>query len=396
MKKIFIILGLLLLLQNVCSAQTNVSFVYINGSNNNNAKMKNWFENGVAKLHPQIKKKIEKNKDMKTIYLKNGDFAINEKPVIFFWGDKSQKDIAFVEQQLELSKVFSPSMAFRVRELIAEYLHDAIWVQKPHHMLPIIDELNNVVKQEYKKGNEVVLYGYSAGTFITYEYLFNKLPYINLQDLFNNLTVPPEVRQYVASQPRKNTCISALAHAHIGIVSSAGKLLVDQNSNRLMNNYTNIDTSTEAVCAPVGAVQGIVNYASPLVLFYSDLADSDYEQTFYNKLMMKYIMENGLFWLTVNFREDPLGFPTTRNLTAQEMSKIAHIEIQDPKGFIYDNSSVWSRRWFLFAHTSYWNANRTFANAVAKSYVNGYKFQYDPEFQEKALKKLEKITPAEL
>ena len=52
MKKIFgIILGLILL-QSVCLAQTGISFVYINGSNNNDEKMSNWYIEGVQKLHP--------------------------------------------------------------------------------------------------------------------------------------------------------------------------------------------------------------------------------------------------------------------------------------------------------------------------------------------------------
>ena len=56
-----IILGLIIL-QNICFAQENVSFVYINGSNNNDVKMRNWYINGVNKLHPVMKKKFEKNK----------------------------------------------------------------------------------------------------------------------------------------------------------------------------------------------------------------------------------------------------------------------------------------------------------------------------------------------
>lgn len=64
MKKILgIILGLLML-QNVCLAQTGVSFVYINGSNNNDEKMRNWYIEGVQKLHPVMKKKFEKTKKL--------------------------------------------------------------------------------------------------------------------------------------------------------------------------------------------------------------------------------------------------------------------------------------------------------------------------------------------
>ena len=60
MKKILSFIFGLLIFQNICFAQ-EVSFVYINGSNNNDFKMKNWSEKGVAKLHPIMKKKFEKN-----------------------------------------------------------------------------------------------------------------------------------------------------------------------------------------------------------------------------------------------------------------------------------------------------------------------------------------------
>ena len=84
-------------------------------------------------------------------------------------------------------------------------------------------------------------------------------------------------------------------------------------------------------------------------------------------------------------REDPLGFPSTRNLTIDEIEKLANIEIENPRGFVYDNSSVWSKRSVLFAHTSYWSARKTFANAVVKAFSNGYRLQYDKEFQQKVL-----------
>ena len=104
MKKILgIILGLIIL-QNVCFAQTNVSFVYINGSNNNDAKMRNWYINGVGKLHPVMKKKFEKNKEIKKVFSDKPQYKINDNPVIFFWGDKSKKDLEFVQEQLDITK----------------------------------------------------------------------------------------------------------------------------------------------------------------------------------------------------------------------------------------------------------------------------------------------------
>ena len=389
MKKLLLGISALIIaisMQNFSFA-SDISFIYINGSNNNNEKMKNWFENGVKKLHPAMVDQFESNEQVRQLMLSREKLNIIDEPQIFFWGDMSKVDLDFVNKQLDLSKDFSPTVAFQVRRLITQYMHDAIWVQKTHHMLPIVKNLNDMVKDEYQKGRYTVLYGYSAGTFITYEYLVNTLPYINLEELFDNLKVEEDFKKFVKENPRKNTCISALADANIGVVSSGGKLVFNNDESSLKKNYLEIDSSTEKVCSPVGAVKGVVNFASPLVLFYSDLADPDYEQTYYNKLMLKYMMENGLFWLTVNFREDPLAFPSSRNLTYQEMEKIINLTFTDPKGFIYDNSGVWSWRPFFLAHTSYWSARKKFSKAVVKSFVEGYRYQYDTLYREKLLEK---------
>ena len=105
------------------------------------------------------------------------------------------------------------------------------------------------------------------------------------------------------------------------MVSEDGHLLFDKSEKRLMENYLKMDEATKEACTPKETVKGIVNFASPLVLFYSDLGDPEYELTYYNKLMLKYIIEQDLFWLTVNYREDPLGFPSSKNLTIDEISQ---------------------------------------------------------------------------
>ena len=93
--------------------------------------------------------------------------------------------------------------------------------------------------------------------------------------------------------------------------------------------------------------------------------------------MIRYILENGIFFLTVNFKEDPLGIQTNKNLKIGEIENILNINLNNPQGLIYDNSGVWSKRPFPMAHTSYWKAKNTFAKAIVDTFVNGYKFQYD-------------------
>ena len=385
MKKIFLTAFVFLLLQGIVCAQTGISFVYINGSNTNSEKSRSGFLKSVQKLHPIMKKQFEKNDRIAELFLKNGQYKINETPRIFFWGYNSEKDLLFVKQRLDISKVLGPTLAHQVRGILTAFLHDAIWIQKKHNMKKVLDELNEVIKDEYAKGNETVLYGYSAGSFITYEYFFNKLPYLNLEKLFDGLNASDNLKTYIKQNPKSDTCISALQTAGIGVVSEDGHLLFDRNEDNFKTNYDKLDIMTENYCMPQGAVKGIVNFASPLVLFYSDLADPDYDLTYYNKLMLKYIAENGLFLLTVNFREDPLGFPTSQNLTLSEISEITETDIVNPKGFVFDNSFVWGKRSCLVAHTSYWTTRKTFAKAVVKSYLYGYDFQYDEDFQRKVI-----------
>ena len=388
MKKILTILTLFLFTSTVLASDT-LSFIYINGSNNNDQKMKTWYENGVNKLHPVLRKKILKNRGIKKYFANLGGLEIKEEPVIFFWGYDSKNDLDFVKKQLEISKMVSSSGAYLVRNLITEFLHDAIWVQKPHNMQNVLEQLNELVKKETANGNSVMLYGYSAGTFVTYEYLFNKLRYVNLYELFKVLDVDDDMLNFVKNNPQNDTCVSALSYKGkgLGTMSYNGHLVLNKNTDWLKKNYLNMNELTELACAPEGKIAGIVNFASPLVLFYSDLADPDYEFNYYNKLMVKYILENGLYMMTVNFKEDPLGFPTSRNMTIADIEKRLNIQVENPTGVIYDNSGVWSKRMFPFAHTAYWSARGTFSNAITKSFVNAYKFQYNDKYQQKVLKK---------
>lgn len=389
MKKIFLTLFTLLLFGQCAIAQdTNLTFLYINGSNNNDTKMKDWYINGVNKLHPVMKKKFEKNAQIKK-WAKENKLVIEPTPQIFFWGYNSKTDLDFVKDRLNISKAFSSFLAYEVRSMLTQFMHDAIWVQKTHNMLPVIDKLNEEVKQQAAKGQNVILYGYSAGTFITYQYFLYKLPYIDIEKLFTTLNADEEIINFVKENPRKNTCLSALSYhkGNIGVITNTGNLVLNQNSEKLKENYLNIDEITEKYCAPEGYVRGVVNFASPIPLFYSDIADQNYELNYYNKYMTKYVLENGIYFLTVNFREDPLGFPSSKNLTIPQLEERLGLTIENPTGVIYDNSSVWSKRSAFLAHTSYWSARGVFSKAVVKSFVNGTKFHYDEEYQNKMINK---------
>ena len=387
MKKITVLLLLILLMQCSCFATTNLSFVYLNGSNNNNAKMRNWFLSGIKKFHPTLKNQIEKDKFTYEHLLNNGSYVIDENPTIFFWGDKSQNDLMFMKEKANLLRSISPIIAFFVRNTIADCLHDAIWVQKTHNMIPIIQDLDITIKNQTAQGKKVVLFGYSAGSFITMEYLFNKIPYLNIEEYLIDKGIDEDLLKFVRKNPRKNACLLSIVDSDVLDYSALGTTFINKNKEEFKKGYLKIDDYTNKYCAPEGSIIGVVNYASPIPLFYSDMADKNLESSKLTHLMYKYLIERDFFFLTVNYADDPLGFPNGVNYTNEEIQKMTNMTFENEEGFFYDYSRTLSWRTFAAAHTSYWKTRKRFSKAITKGYKEGYQFQFDEKYQQKMLKK---------
>lgn len=377
MKIIFAVLIILLnfsvaFAEDVKLQKQEIQFVYINGSNNNDEKMKNWFFDGIQKAHPEMLNAFYASPFIQEHFLKQGKYTLSKSPETFFWGDKSQKEIQALNSKLNFTQIFSPKFAQTVRVLLAHCLHDAIWVSHYRNMHPVIEDLHAQVLNDYLKNKQVVLFGYSAGAFVSYEYMFNKLPYLNPIDYYNRTTISEDFKNFVQKTEVQNTCIDALITSKLAIYSADGYLVPNMNETYSKNVYKNLNSYTNAVCTPQGALKGIVNYASPLVLFYSDISNPAYPLTYYNKMLYKYLLENDMFWITFNYADDPLGYPTSRNVSYKDIKDRVDIEITPQGGFLYSKSDVKSSKTFIGAHTSYWASSKKFAKAVAKAYEQGY------------------------
>lgn len=377
MKKLFILLLTLFLFTNPSFAKTQetreIQFIYINGSNNNDLKMKNWFYNGVEKMHPNMYKAFSTSPFINEKLFNNGEFKLSESAETFFWGDKSKIEIENINTDLAITKIFSPKIAQSVRKLLANCLHDAIWVSHYRNMHPIIQDLHKQVIENYKKNKTVVLLGYSAGAFVTYEYLFNKFAGIDANEYIEKQTSSKKIIEYTKNNPKQKTCIDALVESKIAIYNAENNLIPNSNDNILIEGYKKLDDYTCEFCIPDGAVKGLINFASPLVLFYSDVSNPNYPLTDYNKLLYKHMLENDIFWLTVNYAEDPLGYPTTKNLTYKDLKDKINLEITPKEGFLYSKSNLKTSRTFIGAHTSYWATSKKFSKGVVQAYEEGYK-----------------------
>lgn len=353
-------------------SEKEIQFIYINGSNNNDVKMKDWFFSGMNKMHPNMVNAFNSSAFINTHFLQKGKYEIIKTPQAFFWGDKSETEIKTLNSDLDLTKIFSPRLAQTVRRLIAHYLHDAIWVSHYRNMHPIINDLHKQVMENYENGREVVLFGYSAGAFVTYEYMFNKLPDINVSDYFSRTQISDDFKNFVKENKVNDTCIDALIASKMAVYSADDHLMPNLNEKELKTEYLKLNDYTCRECVPKDALRGIVNFASPLVLFYSDISNSDYPLTYYNKMLYKYLLENDMFWLTVNYSDDPLGYPTTRNISYDDLKEKINMEILPSRGFLFSKSDVKSRKTFLGAHTSYWDTSKKFSKAVVKAFEDGF------------------------
>ena len=106
------------------------------------------------------------------------------------------------------------------------------------------------------------------------------------------------------------------------------------------------------------------------------MTDPKYKVDQISTLSYKYLIENDIFFMNVNYADDPLGIPVSRNLTLEQTRGIIKSQIKEGGGFYYDKSDVASPRPFFAAHTSYWATAKKFSDTIVKAYNAGYRYFY--------------------
>ncbi len=366
MKKFFnlIIVLLLILGINCANAQSttqNIQFIYINGSNSNDERAKEAYVKGFNDLHKQMKNVFENDEFIYQNLLNNGKYSINDKEEILFWGFNSKQELDVIKNNLAEAKKSSPLFAQTVRNILAHCMHDAIWIQREYNMQKIINQLQRDVLAAHNRGEKVVLLGHSAGSFVTYEYLVHKLKAFNADRVTGN-------------HDNKYTCLDALVQSGMGFQLATDRFQKNPNEKQFQDGYKNLDKYTEAVCAPDNTVMGVINFGSPLSLFYSSqVSRSRDNSAAYQFYFLKYLQENDIFFLTVNFSDDPVGFPVGRNISKADIEMEFNTTLNPTgKGFVYNYSKVRSGGMFATAHFGYWKHAKRFAKTVRDAYKKGY------------------------
>ena len=365
------ILGCLMLSYSAAQAiednnttKNSIRFIYLNGSNANDEKARQDYTDGVFKTQKQIKLIMENDETISKNLLENGKYTINERPSILFWGFQSQKSLNAVNNDLAIASLVSPKIAQSVRKLISHCLHDAIWIQKDHNMKKVMDQLHRMVIDAHEQGEKVILLGHSAGSFVTFNYLLHKIKAVDIDTLMDRKAI---------SNHEHCTCADAIIDSKLGYQLANGNIVLDVDRLSKDEIYKRLDRFSEKSCMPDNTVAGIINFGSPLSLFYPDIAGGDSlvseKQQF---AFVKHILEDNIFYLTVNFADDPIGFPVGRNGTAQDIEMQFNSSIdKNARGFLYNYSSVKSPATFASAHSSYWKHPKKFAKMCKDAYIKG-------------------------
>lgn len=379
MKKVLIFLLLMFMHYNFCFAQeesgkTPINFIYIHGSDQGTVEE---FEIWIDRMHPNMKENLEASPFIQNHFLSNA--YIKPEQEMLYWADKTQKDKSLVEVGLKISKMVSSCVAQFTRNTLAHLLHDAIWLQKYVNMQPILDELNEKIIENAKKGEKNILVGYSAGTFITYQYMMFKLRDFELSDFFQrfqkDLDITADDLAALKKVNPKPTCLDAVIDSNIAIMSADNKLIPISNKEKLRANFKKLNEQTELSCAPENAISGIINFGSPIIIFYSDNDENSIHYYFLCRLY-RHLIEHGEFVLTVNYKTDPLGVPTENYKISDAESAELFDNLKPNGGFIYD-TAVSGGIMFVSSHLKYWDQTNHFTKALAKSYEEGYKYFYE-------------------
>ena len=367
MKKIFnLILVLCVLFVSVNSVNAvedskNVQFIYINGSNSNDEEAKAAYIKGFHTMHKQMKEVLENDEFVSKNLFNDGKYTVNTNEEILFWGFNSKQELDVIKNNLSEAKKTSPIMAQTIRNILAQCMHDAIWVQRESNMQKIVNQLHKYVMNAYKRGEKVILFGHSAGSFVTYEYLLHKAKAVNLDML-------------LGKKDHKTTCADAFVQSGLGYQLANDRLKINTNQKEFNDAYNNIEKYTKQVCIPDDTVMGVVNFGSPLSLFYSSqISRSRDNSAAYQLSFIKYLQENDIFFLTVNFADDPIGFPVVRNISKEDIEMEFNTTLSDKgKGFVYNYSKIRSSGMFATAHFAYWKHAKRFAKTVRDAYKKGY------------------------
>lgn len=362
----------------VFAGETPIDVIYIHGANQERTGGSEGFKESISKMNKDLIKNFNKSKFIKNSLLKNA--YINETPQMLYWSDRLKVNKNYIEDSLIKAKKTSNLIHQYVRILISEQVHDAVWLQKHKNMIPIIKELHNKVMANYKKGEKTILVGFSAGSFITIDYMLAKSRILNIQELLTQSKgkwgITDKDIALAKKYVKENACMASAINSNFLYINDSENIYINSNQTQRAEAIKKIQQESKTSCVPDDAILGVINFGSPFVVFYSEMADENTIQHYVARKTIQKLVENNKFYLTVNYSQDPIAMPLP-DYTFEDLTQSKYFQnIKNGNGFMYD-TIVRGGSYSLNPHFNYWSTTNKYTKAIAKSYEKGYKYFYN-------------------
>ncbi|MBY0405113.1 MAG: hypothetical protein K2X66_14525 [Cyanobacteria bacterium] len=383
----------------------SIDFVYVHGVNTHKKDSDKIIKSKFTRFHQSLLNSFEKDPLAKKVLLnetllphsplENAHIQISKTPSIFYWNQLNQGSIEAVHDNLNIFKSVQSRVSSLIQFNLATMMQDVFWLVKRHNQIQFNDSLNHHLREKVDSKHQVVLFGYSGGSVISYEYLLYYLPYIDMYEVLKRqkAPLPADIVESFHPEEKRYACLQALLDSDFSRFNRQGDMVLFFSELQLKNmdalNQIKLDYTREKtpllfskisdICLPPNRIRGLVTFGSPLTALTSSSTKNRDVEAKAGLAMVKYFFEHDIFWLNLNRLNDPLGLPLDENaiLTAVQ-EKFQWDTPKTPGGFIYNNGTGTKGALFYNAHMWYLEKPDIFATFVSDSLKEGYqKFYHD-------------------
>lgn len=366
--------------------QGNLDFVYIHGVGHYTEPQRKEFNQAAHRLHVVFSATAEQNKLFKEEILSKYQLTINPTEHPFFWGDLLLGHIERIDTSIQSIYGLQLSLVDKVQKILYEVMYVGFWFGKDHNQFVITQKLHKYINQEVAPENKIFIMAHSAGAIILYYYLMRHLPYISFSAKFDKTKWEPDVQKELADPSLKYSCLQALEDSGLVVMNKQGKFILFMDNLPLKDKTLEYEFRNAALreglvrlkkfnkqdCLEAGRLKGVVTFGSPIAGIASKGGDAEGDVLLWE--MVRYIYQNGIYWMQVNHAEDPIGFPVNdENILKKIVASEGFLSDFNEKGFLVNNNSYRSSSTFVKAHTWYLQRPDEFSVQIMKAMDRGFK-----------------------
>jgi len=232
------------------------------------------------------------------------------------------------------------------------------------------------------QGREVVLFGHSAGAMAIQTYALYQVPFVDLQELIS--MGPSQKFKDILGKIELQTCLRAMLESGVLEISNEGRLAVqlttvtmrDQGAleafreQLVREKLESLPEFTQNFCLPPNALRGLVTYGNPALVLDMKLSGDRGQTLFY---FMRYLLQNGLFWLNINHVRDPMGYAI---YDGDDLPDILERNLGlpvVPNGGFFVSGAANGGATVLSAHSWYWLKPHQFSKVLVETFAKGVK-----------------------